>query len=211
MDSLPTDLLLIIATTDEHTYRAMIDSLPFFARLLTPELINEVKSRLGFVVRRDVKILSICRYGPARTYVVAFDCEMICTRHGLLHRLDGPALVASDKYYFECSWFVNGKLDARDGKISHVSTSTGIEVYKVGHKLLHSNRNNIFSALPAEWGSVDLYEKYSDKLTGSEPANLVVEYIEDTAAAHAQMSKVSYTVYKVTGDISACEVIGVIE
>ena len=111
MNTLPIELLHVIASFDRGAYRALL-SVSFFARSLNPS------------VRTDYMI--------AFGYSVEIDNDSIhWYLNGELHREDGPAIEYSDG---EKSWYLNGERHRDDGPA--IEWSNGYRVwYRNGERV----------------------------------------------------------------------------
>lgn len=126
MDTLPIELLHIIASDSSDVYRALL-GYKFFVQSLTPSKITDYMILFGYSV--EITTLQIEWYrngklhrinGPAREY--ANKCNE-WYRNGKLHRLDGPAVEfpSGSKY-----WYQNNKLHREDGPAAEWNDGTKI-------------------------------------------------------------------------------------
>ena len=94
MDTLPVEIIALIALNDIESYRNCL-SLPVFARYtlnLPKEILKEYRS--SFIV---IKITNLCK----KYYL-----------NGKLHREDGPAVEYTNRYKF---YYLNGELHRENG------------------------------------------------------------------------------------------------
>ena len=115
MDTLPIELLHVIASFDQGAYRALL-AIPFFARSLNPSIRTDYKISFGYSVRITKNFTEWYRNGehhredgPA---IEDADGTKAWYRNGKYHREDGPAMEYSNG---DKRWYRNGKRHREDG------------------------------------------------------------------------------------------------
>ncbi len=126
MDSLPNELLHIIAQTDMATYYALIRTYPRFARLITNGIRFDYAELFGIdyhVIHDDTNHIYQSRWtlngvlhradGPA---IISRKGRMEYRVHGKLHRTDGPALIRpprKEKYFYQLDRYLHASTDPK--------------------------------------------------------------------------------------------------
>ncbi len=97
MDTLPVELLHVIASYDQACYRALL-AIPSFGRSLTPGTIVDYKISFG--------------YGVEIAYNRNYGSHIAWTLNGKIHREDGPAVEYAGG---RREWWINGNHHREDG------------------------------------------------------------------------------------------------
>lgn len=109
MHELPVEIWTIIASYDERSFAAVVRSVPSFARSVSTGALDKYKSRFGHQRANGELVIEV--RPSTRSEISMFSSE-IHRRYGVLHRLDGPALIVkvSGVRYMQ-GQFVNGYYD----------------------------------------------------------------------------------------------------
>ncbi len=105
MDSLPNELLHLIAENNMATYCGLVQSYPRFARLIT----NGIRFDYAIAFGIDYHVKSY-QIGHTKPCLVG-----TWTLNGKAHRADGPAKIWFTKYYYQIQYHINGQLHRMDG------------------------------------------------------------------------------------------------
>ena len=124
MDTLPIELLHVIASFDQGSYRALL-AVPFFARSLNPSIRTDYRITFGHSVTITKHLIEWYRNGKRhREDGPAIECANGTKEwylNGKRHREDGPAIEYSDGAKY---WYLNGELHREDGPAVEYSNGT---------------------------------------------------------------------------------------
>ena len=126
MDELPIELLHVIASFDQGSYRALL-AIPFFARSLNPSIRTDYMIAFGYSVKITENRIRWYRNGePHREDGPAVewnDGEKWWYRDGERHREDGPAIECTDGTK---EWYREGERHREDGPAIERSDGTKV-------------------------------------------------------------------------------------
>ena len=115
LDILPSELLDLIASFDEPSYKALVRSYPRFARSVSPGVCidfmiafgHDIHCTKNYTIRTKHSRLHSLSH-PARHW---FSGTQTWFRNGLQHRFGAPAVIAGSRR----EWFSNGKMHRNEG------------------------------------------------------------------------------------------------
>jgi len=145
LSDLPLELLYLIVTSDPHTWRKAVTSIPFVHRTFTSEL-ERIKRKFTVVkVGEDTETYELCgklhrEDGPART---KRSCKGVVYEWfflGKRHREGGPALSVREKNKTKGCWYHKGVKHREDGPALYKQTPESAKIAWYRNGMLHRKK-----------------------------------------------------------------------